>query len=133
MSVPISSQLNLGSDRSAAQSWVLSELGPVLAKAGFNAVGTATDSTTFSRRYLPSWALVIGILTLPFGLLILALARSTDVVVVALDQAPEGFVLATATGKAPRKVRDLLIKLNTEGVAMYPSEVPPAPVRRAVT
>ncbi|HEY0391017.1 MAG TPA: hypothetical protein VGC63_04845 [Solirubrobacterales bacterium] len=122
-SVAINSQLNLGTDPVQARSWVLSDLGPVLAKAGYRTTATSSESVTFTRRHLPGWAIVVGILTLPFGILILALVRSTDALVVDLGISG-GFVLATAAGTGPKMVRDLMEKLNREGVVMRAAATP---------
>lgn len=128
-SIPISAQLNLGSDSARARTWVLSELGPVLAKAGYTATASSAESVTFTRRYLPGWAIVVGILTLPIGILILALVRKTNILVVDLG-AQDGTVIATASGAGPKRVAELLAKLNREGVAMHGTGTPPEPTQR---
>jgi hypothetical protein len=130
MALPITAQLNLGSDPVRARTWVLNELGPVLAKAGYTATASTAESVTFTRRFLPAWAAVLGILTLPLGILILALVRSTSVLVVDLG-VQDGAVIATASGAGPRKVAELLAKLNREGVAMHPPAAPPQPTQRS--
>jgi hypothetical protein len=122
----IASQLNLGQDPAAARAWVLEDLGPVLAHVGFKPAAARDANIEFTRRSLPGWALLLGIVTLPFGLLVLALVRRTDVLVVDLS-VQAGTVIATASGSGPAKVKELLEKLNREGVAMRVAAAPPPP------
>jgi hypothetical protein len=112
------SQLNLGQNLEAAKVWVLSELGPVLAKGGYRVTASFGESVSFTRRSLPGWALVLGIITLPVGILILALVRRSDVLIIDLSLR-DGVVLATVSGVGPKMVRDLFDKLNREGVAVH--------------
>jgi hypothetical protein len=67
-------------------------------------------------------------LTLPLGILILALVRSTNVLVIDLG-AQDGAVIATASGAGPKKVAELLARLNREGVAMHSPAAPPQPTQ----
>jgi hypothetical protein len=53
MALSITAQLNLGSDPTRARNWILNELGPVLAKAGYTTTASSAESITFTRRYLP--------------------------------------------------------------------------------
>src|ERR1044072_5832517 len=122
----ISSQLNLGQNLVAARAWVLDDLGPVLAHAGYRATASNDQGIEFTKRSLPGWALLLGIVTLPFGLLIFAFVRRADVLVIDLS-VENGIVLARATGAGPLKVKELMEKLNREGVVMRAAATPPPP------
>jgi hypothetical protein len=117
MGVPIGAHLVLGNDLGRAKTWLLEDLAPAMTKAGFRVSATTPTSVTWARRFLPGWALVLGIITLPFGLLILAFARSTQTLIFDL-QGNGADVVATAAGEGPEGVAELLDRLQREGVRM---------------
>jgi hypothetical protein len=123
---PINSRLNLGQDHTQAHTWIRHELAPVLAAANFDIAGASESTTTFERRYLPGWALVLGILTLPIGLLLLVFARNTDVVAISLNRERD-WIIASVNGMGPTKVQSLFERLARDGVAMHMTDMPPPP------
>ena len=117
--VPISSQVTLPEDLTAARGRLLTDLSPALANSfGFTVTADAGTSITWTRRFTPGWAIalaVVGLLVFLLGLLFL-LVRRENVLVASLAPRGEGITVVTFSGSGPDRLPELFAALE-EGAA----------------
>jgi hypothetical protein len=91
----------------AISTWQLERTG-WFATGGFNLVAQSEAVLTYSRRYTPGWAVVVGLLTFPLGMLLWFFVRNTDTVTARFDLRGDD-TLVTLAGTVSEKQRRALI------------------------
>jgi hypothetical protein len=75
-----------------------------MARAGFSVTARSEHSITYTRRFTPMWAVILGILTFPIGLLFIFLVKNTNVIVFDLKDSADGGTIVTVAGSGPKLV-----------------------------
>jgi hypothetical protein len=108
-SVPINHQITLSGDPATVRARLLTQLSPALAPHGLKLTGDSGDAVTWTRRYIPTWAIITAIVTaviVLLGLLFL-LVKDTDTLVASLQPWGDKTVV-TFGGTGPEKVMPVI-------------------------
>jgi hypothetical protein len=82
-----------------------------LTSLGYRTTNQSAGGVTLTHRFLPAWAMALGILTVPLGLLILLFFRRTAVVNITLARSGRGTAVIMS-GEASPRARDYLVALD---------------------
>lgn len=112
--VPINVQVTVNRDLASAHDFLLTELSPVLAQAAkYNVTSSVPASVTWTRRYTPTWASVLGIIGLLVFLLgmLFWLVKREDTLVASLREEQSATII-TFSGTGPTELPNLLTGMD---------------------